>query len=178
MVHLPLWMMDNSKKKFLVFWIKLRWYFMFQGPPSSLLHHVTSSCESDSRTILVFFVLSLAMEIETTHWMAKISAQLISINSIGDEKRQTKLPLWSRKTPPIAEPEISGLTEVLMFHLMWDWFGGFHTSSMYEVGLWLIELPFSIHIRHDGFLWMSKDEYGNLSHHPLIHQPSLRSTMS
>lgn len=143
---------------FFAFLMKLRWKFMFQGPPQSLLHHDTALKESDSRMIWLFFKSSLAKEIAIALWMARTSAQLISMNGMGEENKHLKIPWWFRSTPPMAEQKVFLLTEASTFHFTQLMLGGSHNNGgdgLHFVAVMLF-LPF--HTRHEGFLWISDGE--------------------
>lgn len=60
--------------------------------PVSALHHDTVLAESDSRMVERFCRLWLAREMVMALWMARTSAQLISIGGMGDENMQINFP--------------------------------------------------------------------------------------
>lgn len=85
--------------------------------------------------------------------MARISAQLISMNGIGDENIHMNMPRWFRRTPPIAEVELRRQTDASIFHLTLHISGGSHTTGLLTVVDMLLGADDSpLHNRHSGFL--------------------------
>lgn len=136
--------------------IKLR----FHGPPSLFLHHLTALAESGSiKSLVKELIRSQLLDILIARCIAKISALLISIGGIGEEKRQMKAPLLSRSTPLMAALKRVLLAEASTFHLRTFEGGGdqFLTSeASAREGARLRQLDF--HGRQDGFCNISFEE--------------------
>lgn len=158
--------------------IKLRMNFRFQGPPTSCLHQFTAFFESDSMMMWESLIRAELRDIFKARRMAKTSALFISMKGIGVENIHMNLPSWSLRTPPITAHRREGLADASTFHFN-DRLGGWSQRVEALRGRWgLADMVDVFHARHDGFLSMSSEVYGNGSPHPLIHQLSLNNTRS
>ena len=136
--------------------------FKLQGPPLELLLHETALCESDSMMIWWFFTILDASDIFMAQWMAKTSAELISIGGIGHENRHMKEPTLFRRTPPMALRLHLGSYEASTFHLSsWCW-GGLHEIDQWISGQFIFGRVFD-HCKHQGFPFIHHDSLTKIS---------------
>lgn len=158
--------------------MKFSWKFMFQGPPQSSLQHLTALWELDSIKIGWFFIFSILSEICMARYMARISAQLISMGGIGEENIHLNFPSLLRRIPPMVDPDWDAITDASTIHFRWL-IGGGSQCCMHTCGFMKFIAPVdSFHIKHDWFFNISSNEYGKGSFHPLIHHRSWSNAIS
>lgn len=90
------WIYLSFALKFKSFEMKLEVSkFKFYSPPLlSLLHHLATFCEFENMMILWQNRKLMLVETWMTLWIVKLSAKLISIGGMRDEKIHIKCPIW------------------------------------------------------------------------------------
>lgn len=150
--------------------MKFNWNFRFQGPPTLSLHHLTAFDESDSMTIGRFRIFLKDIDIWIALYMARISAEFISIGGTGFENKHIKCPSQFRRTPPMAAVERDWQNDASTFHLTHPFGGEIQREDCLGTFGKLTTFRNPDQLRQGGFLTTSSREYGKFVSQPFSHQ--------